>query len=74
MKSRYHKLLAGLTMAATAVSFLGAIPSALAQPGNSGLTNAGAVITTPDAGASFVLLGLGFSGLAIAARKRFKKR
>src|SRR4051812_31341074 len=61
MTSRLSKLVAG------AVALLALIPSVCAQPSN------GAVIA-PDAGASIVLLAIGCSGVAVAARKRFFKR
>jgi hypothetical protein len=60
MKSRLYKLVAGTA------ALLALIPSASAGVGN------GAVLT-PDSGASIVLLAIGCSGLALAARKRFKR-
>ena len=74
MQCRYHKLLASLTVAAGVVCLVGAIPSTYAGVlGNGGTQNAGST-TLPDGGASFWLLALGSTGLAIAARKRFFKR
>jgi hypothetical protein len=61
MKNRFYKLLAG------AAALLAMIPSASAAISNNGLTPA------PDGGASILLLAIGCSGLAIAARKRFKR-
>ena len=76
MTCRYHKILASLTVAAGVICFLGAPPSTRGDDKggsvNVGTLNSGAV-TTPDGGASFLLLALGCSGLAIAARKRFKR-
>jgi len=63
MKSSYHKMLAGLVVAFTLLS---APTSVLAQAQN-------AAIVTPDGGATFSLLVLGLSGLAIAARTLFKR-
>jgi len=60
MMSRLYKILAG------AAALLTMIPSASAVPANG-------LVPTPDGGASIVLLAIGCSGLAIAARKRFKR-
>ena len=53
-------------MLAGIVALLATIPTASADVSN-GLQ------VVPDGGASIVLLALGCSGLAIAARKRFKR-
>jgi hypothetical protein len=88
MKSPFYKILASLTLAAGLTSFLGAAPSVRAQSNGGGLNgggpNGGIIIVNggvvnagnfnvPDGGASVWLLALGCSGLAIAARKRFKR-
>ena len=63
MTSRLYKLVAG------AAALLALIPSASAGT----LDNINGAVLTPDSGASIVLLAIGCSGLAIAARKRFKR-
>jgi hypothetical protein len=76
MKTHYHKLLASFAVGSALICFLGAPAPTHAQTNGGGfngaLVNAGSV-QVPDGGASFLLLGLGCSGLALAARKRFKK-
>jgi len=61
MKNPIYKMVAG------AAALLASIPSAHAIATNNGN------LTAPDGGASIVLLAIGCSGLAIAARKRFKR-
>ena len=61
MKFRLYKMVAG------AAALLALIPSASAGVGRNALE------VVPDGGASIVLLAIGCSGLAIAARKRFKR-
>jgi hypothetical protein len=62
MKSRLYKMVAG------AAALLALIPSASAVP-----SAANGVNIAPDGGASIVLLALGCSGLAVAARRFFKR-
>jgi hypothetical protein len=65
MKSRLYKMVTG------AAALLAMIPSVSAGVPNPDTRNAFELL--PDGGASILLLAIGCSGLALAARKRFKR-
>lgn len=73
MKFRSPQMLTKSALAAGLICFLCALPSVSANNGGTVNTLNSGNFRLPDSGASYVLFALGCSGLAVAARKRFKR-